>query len=347
MIFKRNKFIFNLHLLLTFLFALPLLVVTLSAPFAQYRNEIAQLINSYNVNIAKSDAPYLKMSEILAKFSQNFGTINLVALNIQSDKNKAVKISVLNDKQLQKFFINPYNGEAVLEKGSSVAKAILSVHRNLGLGLLESKELLSLGKNIVAISSIGLFVLILSGFWLYLPTIKGGIKKAGILNFKRKGYGFLYQLHGVLGIWLSLLLCVMCLTGLYWSYDFVRSGVNTAFGVDAKPGKKPQPNAIKLENFSQIDEILTSVTDFKTLTIYAENDTLKFKKDNNTTLKKPTNGLKFQTPRDVSRFWLSIHQGSIFGEVGRVIYSFTSTLFVLFVITGFMMMSWRLNRRAG
>ena len=53
MLFKRNKIIFNIHLIIGLIAAIPLIFMTLSAPFASYREEIKSAINEKYINLAK------------------------------------------------------------------------------------------------------------------------------------------------------------------------------------------------------------------------------------------------------------------------------------------------------
>ena len=67
MFLKRGKIIFNIHLIIGLIAAIPLLIMTLMAPFASYRNEIKEAINDKYINLAASEKPNLSLSEILAK----------------------------------------------------------------------------------------------------------------------------------------------------------------------------------------------------------------------------------------------------------------------------------------
>ena len=55
MLFKRNKIIFNIHLIIGLIATIPLLIMTLAAPFASYREEIKSAINEKYINLAKLD----------------------------------------------------------------------------------------------------------------------------------------------------------------------------------------------------------------------------------------------------------------------------------------------------
>ena len=52
MLFKRNKIIFNIHLIIGLLATIPLLIMTLAAPFASYREEIKS--SKKNIDLKKN-----------------------------------------------------------------------------------------------------------------------------------------------------------------------------------------------------------------------------------------------------------------------------------------------------
>ncbi|MEH1009606.1 hypothetical protein QM027_00135 [Campylobacter concisus] len=60
MLFKRNKIIFNIHLIIGLIATIPLLIMTLAAPFASYREEIKSAINEKYINLAPSEKPKFK-----------------------------------------------------------------------------------------------------------------------------------------------------------------------------------------------------------------------------------------------------------------------------------------------
>ena len=188
MLFKRNKIIFNIHLIIGLIAAIPLLIMTLAAPFASYREEIKSAINEKYINLAPSEKPNLSLSEILAKAKSEikFDTLENVQIG---GENKAYSISVTKDKKLLNFFIDPRSGEVISEDlGEKTRMIILSLHRNLGLALLDSKVPANIGKQIVAISSIIMALLAISGLILYAPAIKRNLLNSLKIKTDAKGY---------------------------------------------------------------------------------------------------------------------------------------------------------------
>ena len=60
------------------------------------------------------------------------------------------------------------------------------------------------------------------------------------LDTRQKGRNFLWHLHSIVGTWLLLAYLVMSLSGLWWSYDWYRDGLNRLAGVP----QQSQPRAV-------------------------------------------------------------------------------------------------------
>ncbi|MDL0087922.1 PepSY-associated TM helix domain-containing protein [Campylobacter gastrosuis] len=351
--FKKNRLVFNLHLLLTFLAFLPLFIMSISGSIVAYRAEIKEIINQnlFSVEVGENKQ---KISEILTNLKAKNGDFEI--RNIDINKDGVYHIYTQGVGGRNAYFANPYNGEIYDDVGFKAMFVALMFHRNLGLSLLENKTASTIGKHIVAISSISLALLILSGIWLYLPLIKKNFTKSLMFKIALKGRAFWYQLHASLGLWTAILLLIMSLSGLFWSYGFVRDAINTAFGV--KTEQRAVKNAKSSVNFSDFDRaVLALNADFDKATISSNAKNLSYKKggenfsflvENNATL-TPLNkaeNIGKMDARAVSRLMLSIHQGDIFGEVGRVMFCLSCLLINLFIISGFVMLFKRINPKS-
>ena len=91
------------------------------------------------------------------------------------------------------------------------------------------------GKQAVAISTIALIVLMISGIAVYWATIKRAFLRALllVLNIKR---AFLSTMHSAIGMWVIPFICLFHLTGIIMSYDVVKDTLYNMAGVQ-KPQK--------------------------------------------------------------------------------------------------------------
>lgn len=363
--FKKSKIIFNIHLFLTFLSVLPLIIMSVSGAFLQYRTEIANFINKDAFDI-RSGENHKSLEQLLNDIKHQNGEFGIRNFKLYNNGNSA-QILIQNERSRYGYILYPNSAEIKDDLGTNLAFTLMMLHRNLALSMSEDKNLAFIGKHIVAISSISLALLVVSGIWLYMPLIRKNFIKALKFNKKAKGFALFYQLHSSFGLWLGALLLVMSLTGLFWSYDFVRNSVFWAFGVEKQMMKHKSSNENSKVDFKDYDKILNLVPKFDVLTILRSADNysliikngkqeqkamidvdkneLKFLENDSKKIKTQTKVEQKLNARDVSRVMLSIHEGKIFGELGRALFSFTCIMINFFIITGFVMTFKRVNKR--
>ncbi|MCC9166460.1 PepSY-associated TM helix domain-containing protein [Pontibacter harenae] len=144
------------------------------------------------------------------------------------------------------YMVNPYTG-AVLGTTDGPAteffRTMMQLHRWL---LIEG----GVGKMIVGISTIIFVFLILTGLVLWFPVKlknwKQGFKVKTSAKWKRVNH----DLHNTLGFYSFILLLIMSLTGLCWSFEWYRDGLSAVLGdkVFKGRGEKPLPSATPAAN---------------------------------------------------------------------------------------------------
>lgn len=264
MLLKRNKFTFNLHLILSLVAALPLFIILFSAPFLSYRAELSELFRQSQMQISPSGEPKTA-EEILTALKEKTNFDALTAVNFAQSADTAWRVALVADKKQKTYLLDPATAEILGEdNGDTFTRVAMSLHRNLGLALLgmQSDTARIVGKNIVAISSVIMAILVVSGVWLYWPFIRKNFAQSLKFNPKARGYGFFYRFHASFGLWTGVLLFVMALTGLYWSYDFVRGGVNAAFGVSVTQNAAQRRETQKMSD-AQIAQVAQAIDGFK------------------------------------------------------------------------------------
>lgn len=90
---------------------------------------------------------------------------------------------------------------------------------------------MTVGKMIVAISTIAMVLILLTGIVMWCYRLKGGFLRALKISFS-KGFGrFCSTLHTAGGTYVVLFLLLMALTGLTWSFGWYRSWFYDLFGI--------------------------------------------------------------------------------------------------------------------
>ena len=349
---------FKLHLILGLSAGFILLIVGFTGSMLSFEKEILSAINQDTYKVTVFDQAKLSTKELLEKFQEQKPQSKINGITISSFEDDSVSINIAGEGQNARkgvtYYVNPYTAEILPElKGVSFFKNVENIHRRL---LLDD-----FGKQVVALCVVSLLVLIFSGIYIYFPRIKKSFSQSLKLNFQSKGRFFLANLHSAIGMWVIPFYLVFCLTGLYWSYDFVSNGLHTITGVE-KP-KKPQMQGFLGEKIS-FDDISLAVDTFKNL---VEN------KYSSATLRFPQKGsvysfdyLAVDVPHEraknkiefdiktnqVSKHEkyedktltqklmgsiLPLHTGEYFGVVGQTLMFLASLMMPLFAITGLML----------
>lgn len=150
-------------------------------------------------------------------------------------------------ERIKTYFVNPYTGEVLGDTRTASSKffmTIMGLHRWL---LLDH----DIGRPITGIATLIFILMEITGLVLWLPVKLKSWKKwsAWKTGFKIKTDArwkrINYDLHNTLGFYTFLLITLMALTGLCFSFEWFRNGVGNVFG--AKPFDDRKAAAIQSE----------------------------------------------------------------------------------------------------
>ncbi|MDR2307194.1 MAG: sulfite reductase flavoprotein subunit alpha [Paucimonas sp.] len=117
-------------------------------------------------------------------------------------------------------YADPYTGELKGDAaGQGFFNLMLNLHRFLAMG--------DTGRQITGACTLMLIFFCLSGLYLRWPRKALDWRTWLTFEWAKKGRAFNWDLHAVAGTWCLLFYLLFALTGLFWSYDWYRSGLNT------------------------------------------------------------------------------------------------------------------------
>lgn len=362
---RRNQFLFNLHLILSIIFAIPLLVVGVTGAILSYQHELEEIINLNAAKVEKT-GEMLSVEQILQSFSEQTGVKQPARLVLPKNESEAIKIYANNSDA---YLVNPYTAQIIgKDYGVAFVRVAMSLHRNLGLALTGNKTAGEVGKQIVGASTVAMIVLVISGVWLHFPRLKRKFAEAVKPNFKLKKYALFHNLHTSFGVISAVIYLVICLTGLMWSYRWYNGAVTKLFvseqnlpketaqkdGALAKAeGKKSAE--YKFSDVQKAYEIFkSSGMEYKEFSLmlaagdkinvrYYEPDapntarpkmTAVNVKDGKMAEQKQTGGITVGMVKSTN---YQLHTGYFFGIAGKILWSVVSLLMALFIFSGFYM----------
>ncbi len=138
------------------------------------------------------------------------------------------------------YLVNPYNGDITGTTKSATAEffsTMMGLHRWL---LLQDSG----GKIIVGAATIIFVFLVLSGLVLWWPIKLRNWKQGFQIKFSGNWKRINHDLHNTLGFYSFLVLLIMSLTGLCWSFEWYKKGASDILGdeVFKQRREKPMPS---------------------------------------------------------------------------------------------------------
>lgn len=369
---KQNKILFNIHLILSIVFSIPLLVMGVTGAILSYQHEFEALINAGSKKVEKT-GEMQSVEKILQSFSEQTGVKQPVRLVVpKSDDEAFVIYANRNDAYL----VDPYTAQIIgKDRGTGFVLTVMALHRNLGLALSGNKTAAEIGKQIVGVSATAMILLVISGVWLHFPRLRRKFIEAIKPNFKLKKYALFYNLHTSLGSLSAVIYLLICLTGLNWSYGWYNDAVMKLFVSSqnlpqasapkaaaskdhaAAPAKEEskKPDTYKFCDVQRAYEIFrSSGIEYKEFTLmlaagdkigvrYYEPDapatarpigaSVKLK-EGKVAQQKQTEGITVGEFKDAN---YQLHTGYFFGLAGKILWSFISLCMALFIFSGFYM----------
>lgn len=135
------------------------------------------------------------------------------------------------------YLVNPYNGDITGTTKSATAEffsTMMGLHRWL---LLQDSG----GKIVVGAATIIFVFLVLSGIVLWWPLKLRNWKQGFQIKFSGNWKRINHDLHNTLGFYSFLVLLVMALTGLCWSFEWYKKGASDLLGDEVFKQRREKP----------------------------------------------------------------------------------------------------------
>lgn len=233
-----KKIFFQIHWFMGITAGLILSIMGVTGAIYSYDQQILQWINTDSYVVQAENRDKLTPAELYLHFQQVDPKIQINSITIAKDPTASSTVNIVKEgaRRGYNMMVNPYSAEVLPEiKGQGFFQFVQQLHRNLTVG--------PVGKQITAACTLMLIFFVLSGLYLRWPK-KHSVKQWLFVKPKLKGRNFLWDLHAVVGTWVVVFYLLMACTGLYWSYDWWRSGMFKVMGVEQpKPemqGGKPE-----------------------------------------------------------------------------------------------------------
>lgn len=229
----RNLFR-EIHLWIGIASSLILFLVCLSGTVYTFKEEIQQMIEPERYMVKVDDgASKLPLTEVISHVESATGG-KVMNVTIPGSANQVYTLNVRGKDEQGRganYPVNPYTGEITVEgkaKGDAFFMVMFRLHRWL---LLDT----NIGRPIVGVATIIFVLLVISGWVIWIPRRirmwKEGLKVKATSLLRLN-----LDLHRALGFYASLVLLVMAMTGLYWSFEWYRNGMFKVLKIESPAG---------------------------------------------------------------------------------------------------------------
>lgn len=361
-----RKSIFWAHLVSGVIAGLVVLMMSITGVLLTYERQIISWADYRGYEAPSSDIETLPIPALVAAAAAHDPEFEPSSLQVFSDTDKPV---VLSAGRSGRMIMDPYTGE-VIGTGADGAREFFSLITGWHRWFNASGDSRALARAITGASNLIFLFLVLSGIYLWLPTIWNWASFRTRLLF-RKGNATSkardFNWHHVLGIWSAIPLVVVVSTATVFYYPWANSLVYGVFGEEPPTrGGPPGGNAssVQTEETSLTGEMLSPdallaratqhMDDWQSITLSLSNTpepTTQFTLDqgdggqpqlrHNLELDSQTGEVvgwepfSSRTPGAQARSWVRfLHTGEALGFVGQTIAGLVSLTSIILVWTG-------------
>lgn len=261
------RYAFNLlHLWLGLLSGLVLVIVCLTGSILVFEQPIENYINR-KIRYVSEGGQRLPLDRLVANYNDRF-SLPPGRITVSEDPKIATHFFAFNRKSGERVsaYLDPYTGKVLGVENSSLQSffsSTLRLHRWLLVR--------GVGKQIVGASTLVFLFMLLSGLVLWWPRKRKQLKAALTIKRKAKFFRLNYDLHNVLGFYALIGLFILGVSGLYFSYGWVRNGIVLGLGGEIAQGQEQHQH---VDNHSQSQKNNLVSKDSQRRTDNAETTTL-------------------------------------------------------------------------
>ena len=234
----------KIHLWLSVPFGIIITLICFSGAMLVFEPEITRSIRSKVYYVASSQGEPLPMDTLMGKIKSILpDSVSITGVTVFADKDRTYQVSLSKPRRAS-MFIDQYSGDIT---GKYERLKFFSIMIRLHRWLLDSSnphgEGVKTGKLIVGISTVIFVISLITGVVIWWPRVRNGFRRSLKITTKKGWRGFWKSLHVAGGMYVLVLVLVMALTGLTWSFDWYRSAFYAVCGVEYTPRGHSAKNA--------------------------------------------------------------------------------------------------------
>ncbi len=228
-----KKILHDIHLWLSVPFGIFITLICFSGSMLVFEKELTAWCRPELFQVTQVKEAPLPLDSLMQTVAATLpDSVTITGVTITPDA-KATYLVSLSQPRRASIYVDPYTGEV---KGRSERlpffDTMFHLHRWL-LGASQSADGgMSLGKLVVGCTTLALALILLTGILMWLTNRHKPLVKSLTISFNKGWLRFWHDLHVAGGIYATLFLLALALTGLTWSFSWYRTGFYRLFGVE-------------------------------------------------------------------------------------------------------------------
>ena len=236
-----KKIFKKIHLWISLPFGIIIAIICISGSILVFEKELLEMVYPSRYFVKEVKGEPLPVGKLMKAARQQIPeTAEIAGIQITKDPKRTYQVNLPGRSVC--YFIDPYTAEitAFQDGRDPFFLTTMRLHRWL-LGEYKRDGSFSLGKTVVGISTIFMVFILISGIVIWFPKTRKGLKPRLKIVGNKGALRFFHDLHVAGGIYTVLVLLVLSLTGLTWSFGWYRNAFYKVFGVETTM-QAPAPN---------------------------------------------------------------------------------------------------------
>ena len=218
----------KIHLWLSVPTGIIITLVCFSGAMLVFEKEITEAVKPELYFVKEAKGEPIPMRQLMEKVEETLpDSVSISGVTVFADSTRTYQVSLSKPRRAS-IYVNQYTGEVT---GRSERLPFFNTMFHLHRWLLGSSS--GVGKLLTGICTLVLVFILITGILMWL-TNRNKPLKASLAIHVTKGWGrFWHDLHVAGGIYATIFLLAMALTGLTWSFSWYRTGFYACFGVES------------------------------------------------------------------------------------------------------------------
>ncbi|MDE5677090.1 PepSY domain-containing protein [Phocaeicola sp.] len=223
-----KKLFRKIHLWLSVPFGLFITLICFSGTMLVFEKEITEMCRRDLYFVEEVKEQPLPLDELMRTVAATLpDSVTITGVTISPDTERAYQVSLSKPRRAS-IYVDQYTGRV---KGRSERLPFYDTMFHLHRWMLGSSQ--GFGKLLVGTSTLLLVIILVTGLLMWLTNKHKPLAKSLTISFTKGWPRFWHDLHVAGGIYATIFLLLLALTGLTWSFSWYRTGFYSLFGVEA------------------------------------------------------------------------------------------------------------------